>query len=193
MYLNIYFDTEPTVPIMKFGSYDIGSNSLCYWIVSLEGDKNAMHILEYNNEEWLISFQAYKDDEVDPESVYAKFIKKFKATPDLTKDADKKYVFAYTKNPKLLFEKIKYEFDEGLFLLIKLEDKFYSPGYQWETDGKYDKDNYGPNSVTESEMRDELKKEKVIEESESEEEKEEDESEEEKEEDESESEEEDED
>lgn len=147
MFLNIYYDTKPTVQSFKFGIFDIGCGGSCFWIISSEKDKNAMHILKYNNEKWLVYFQGYDKDTIDPNSNFAKFIKEFEITLDLHEDKNERFAFAYVKSPWPLFGKMEHEFDNGDFFLIKLKNKFSSPGYLWETNGRYDKSIYGDNKA----------------------------------------------
>jgi len=149
MYINIYYDdAEFAVESIKHGSYDTGCGGMKYWNISNEKDKNAIFNLNYSDEKWLIDF-SYYDSNINEKSEFGKFIDQFERTEfsfnieQFSSNNIKKFVYCYTNNPQSLFDKMQYEFKDGEFFLIKLEDNFISPGYSWNSDASYDKKYYG--------------------------------------------------
>lgn len=144
MYINIYYDTEPTVEVIKSGSFDIGCGGYEFWNISEQKDDNAMFTIDYSEEKWLIYFDYY-DEDIDENSKLSQLVTKFKKANIVPKDdvSTRQFVFCYTNDPKPLFEKMQYDFEDGGFYLIRLDDGFISPGYLWNNDGSYDERIYG--------------------------------------------------
>ena len=136
MYLNIYFDKIITVEIIKEGSFDYGCGGYRFWVISNEKDINAIIILPYFNQEWLIYFDYY--DYPNKNSEFSKLI-----VENIYKDESDLDVFFYVDNPTPFFEKMDIDFVDGTIFVIKLENKFISPGYLWNRDGSYNKNIYG--------------------------------------------------
>ncbi len=156
MYINIYYDTDPTVKAIKSGSFDIGCGGYEFWNISEEKDDNAMFTINYPKDEtrksypkWLIYFDYY-DEDIDENSELSQLVRKFKRTSivpkgdeELPLSTTKQSVFCFTNDPKPLFKKMQYDFGDGGFFLIRLDDGFVSPGYLWNKDGSYDETIYG--------------------------------------------------
>ncbi len=139
MYLNIYYDTAQQVKSIKSGSFDIGCGGYEFWNISDNIDENALFTLKYNNEKWLVYFDYY-DNDIDKNSEFSKLISE---KVEIVSEETKTDIFCYIDDPSFLFKEMDKDFDDGNFFVIKLDDKFISPGYLWNCDGTYDKNTYG--------------------------------------------------
>lgn len=111
MYLNIYFDKNITVEIIKEGSFYYGSGGYRFWVISNEKDINAIIILPYFNHEWLIFIDC--NDYPNKNSQLSKLI-----VENLYEDMSDLQVFFYVNDPTPFFEKM--DFEEGTIFVIKI-------------------------------------------------------------------------